>query len=352
MVQERTVSSMGMRMFFQVLLSAGESLPEIEQSTGIIWSELENPKYRAPISSLKSLVEYCYRVTGDPSLCLTIGKNFNKSNINYTTVLLMNCATLLDACVLFSRYIKLLSEIIEVELTEEGENFEISLTNISDYQADWIMEFYLANFIYFVRETAAGDIKPVRVEFQHRAPAYSAKYENVFRTPVLFEQENNLLVVQKDDMNRKIPNANAKLRRVLEERVKAIFDEQTQPKMLRDQVRTIIQKHIAEPGFDIDFAAAKLGMHRTTLYRKLNREGTSYTALLEEVRKHLAIKYIQQRQSNFQIAHRLGYSEPSAFQQAFKRWFGRSPGEFRSDSKGKAVIDDWRYTPPDKVLGL
>ncbi len=319
---------MSVRPFFEILLANGQSPKEIEKSTGIVQARLDDPGYRVPMKQLIDLVDICFDVTGDPALGLHFRDYFDSTNIYYTTVLYMNCNTLLEACRTWSRYSKLLSDASEVEIGEEGENYTINYSNTSDYQADWIPEFYLANAVYFNRMTTNCDINPVAAHFQHPAPSYAIEYHKVFRAPVFFEQEKNMLVIKKTDLLRTIPNANETLKKVLEEKANALLHEQVHSKTYQDKVRDLIKKNISTRNLNIDSVAEELGIHRTTLYRKLSQEGTSFTVLLEEVRKKLALAYIKQNLSNRHIADRLGYSEPSAFQQAFKRWFGKSPSKY------------------------
>jgi AraC-like DNA-binding protein len=60
--------------------------------------------------------------------------------------------------------------------------------------------------------------------------------------------------------------------------------------------------------------------------------GTSYQRILDEVRKEMAIEYL--RNSNLpieEIAALVGYSDPSNFRKAFRRWTGRAPSYYRED---------------------
>ncbi|WP_405490332.1 helix-turn-helix transcriptional regulator [Nocardia sp. NBC_00511] len=76
--------------------------------------------------------------------------------------------------------------------------------------------------------------------------------------------------------------------------------------------------------------ARELGLSQRTLRRRLLDEQTSYRALVDEVRDTLAMELLATTQLSIeQIAHRLGYSETSAFHHAFTRWHNAPPGSFR-----------------------
>jgi AraC-like DNA-binding protein len=73
--------------------------------------------------------------------------------------------------------------------------------------------------------------------------------------------------------------------------------------------------------------ARQLGMSHRSLMRHLAEEGATYGQILDGLRKRLAPRYLEdQRMSLQQIAWLLGYSELAAFDHAFKRWFGTTPG--------------------------
>ncbi|MBT4268733.1 MAG: helix-turn-helix transcriptional regulator [Deltaproteobacteria bacterium] len=77
--------------------------------------------------------------------------------------------------------------------------------------------------------------------------------------------------------------------------------------------------------------ASLLYIDKRTLQRKLKTRGTSFSRLVEETRKSIALQYLHHSDlSNSQLAYMLGYSELSAFTLAFKGWFGVAPSKWRS----------------------
>lgn len=79
--------------------------------------------------------------------------------------------------------------------------------------------------------------------------------------------------------------------------------------------------------------ASSLNVSNRTLQRKLREEGTSFIDLLQDTRLQLACKYLSSPgRSVVETAYLLGFSEPSTFSRAFKRWTGQSPAEYREQS--------------------
>ncbi len=81
----------------------------------------------------------------------------------------------------------------------------------------------------------------------------------------------------------------------------------------------------------LDDMAQAFQVAPTTLRRRLESEGTSYQGIKDQLRRDAAIHHLCHSQMAIsEIAHRLGFQEPSAFHRAFKKWTGAQPGEYRA----------------------
>lgn len=84
---------------------------------------------------------------------------------------------------------------------------------------------------------------------------------------------------------------------------------------------------------DEDDIAASINMSRRSLQRKLKQQGISFSGLLDSSRRELGLQYVRDsRHSLNEIAYLLGFSEPGNFSRAFKRWYRKSPSQYRHDS--------------------
>lgn len=84
--------------------------------------------------------------------------------------------------------------------------------------------------------------------------------------------------------------------------------------------------------------AAQLHLTPQTLMRHLKREGTSYQALMDEVRSAGALRLLRDSTLTVeQIATQLGYADTSNFSRTVRRWFGATPLEIRGGQVGTAL---------------
>ena len=142
--------------------------------------------------------------------------------------------------------------------------------------------------------------------------------------------ENFLLEISKDAWLRKAETADpARFLTAMRELRKqyARFEEDVR---LYQEICEILETSLLQRNVSQDYVASQLGISVRNLQRRLRPLGTTYQQLLDDARQKLAIKLIAEGdQPLYEIAYLVGYTEPSAFYKAFRRWTGMTPGEFR-----------------------
>jgi AraC-like DNA-binding protein len=102
----------------------------------------------------------------------------------------------------------------------------------------------------------------------------------------------------------------------------------------RSEVERRIEPMLASGPVRIDAVARLLGCSRQTLYRRLKAEGVTFAALLDGLRRRLALRFVREQGLPVkEAAWRLGFSDPAAFSRAFKRWTGTSPSAARGKDR-------------------
>lgn len=102
-------------------------------------------------------------------------------------------------------------------------------------------------------------------------------------------------------------------------------------KTVRSKVEGLLMSVLHTGEVDMRTIAEQLGISRQSLLRKLKSEDTTFEKVLDQLRRRLALFYLDGgRVSVNEIAYLVGFSERAAFARAFKRWTGRSPGAYES----------------------
>jgi AraC-like DNA-binding protein len=100
---------------------------------------------------------------------------------------------------------------------------------------------------------------------------------------------------------------------------------------LRTRVENEISSLLPHGRVLVEDVARNLGMSERTLARKLSDEGLNFTEVLQQLRRNLAVRYLDDRKLHVsKIAWLLGFHEVSAFAHAFKRWTGKTPRGMRT----------------------
>lgn len=195
-------------------------------------------------------------------------------------------------------------------------------------------EFTIASLV-----TVGGQLlgEPLRADgagFAHpkpTAPAALAELRRVFGFEPRFAERVNWLELDASLVDRPLPRADSALSRVIERHAEALLAALPPlGESASDRVRHLLSRALGEGTPTLGSVASKLKTSERSLQRKLADEGTSFELLLDEVRQQLALRYLADRTlAVSEVAYLLGYSEPSPFHRAFKRWTGKTPAEMR-----------------------
>jgi AraC-like DNA-binding protein len=165
------------------------------------------------------------------------------------------------------------------------------------------------------------------VEFSHAAPPGPTleRFRKALDAPVRFGAERTQLVLPAAALTLPMRSADPTLAGILARTADAALAALPTDARLASQVARALHPLLRDDRGHIDEVAARLGMPARSLQRRLRDEGTSFQDVREDVRRTLAERYLQDGLAIAEVAFLVGYSEPSAFFRAFKRWTGATP---------------------------
>lgn len=173
-------------------------------------------------------------------------------------------------------------------------------------------------------------IVPRAVRYAHQAPADVSAHEAFFGVAVEFGAAENALELAPEDLALPLARADAQLSAFLREAANKALEQHGSGSLL-DQARSIIAEELARGVPSIDVVARRLATSSRTLRRRLEEDGTSFRELLDATRADLARSYVRDRRMPLaEVAFMLGFSEPSTFHRAFKRWTKMTPAAWRA----------------------
>ena len=145
----------------------------------------------------------------------------------------------------------------------------------------------------------------------------------------------NGFVIPRAVCNLPMRRANIVLQSVLERHAMDVAARMPETAVVDDHVRRVIEAGLTAGEVTVGSVARALAMSTRTLQRRLARDGTSFRDLLDDVRRAAGARHLANPAlSNAEVAYVLGFSELPAFHRACRRWFGRTPREFRMRGPG------------------
>jgi AraC-like DNA-binding protein len=177
--------------------------------------------------------------------------------------------------------------------------------------------------------------QPARIYFTHRPRDRDVERDRFFRCPVDLGAGVDAICLDAALLERETSSPDAILHGLLRRQLDGLVEHADAGSLLQ-QVRSTITDQLEGGAMTIDTVAAALALSRRTLQRRLDEEGASFSDLVAEVRRGLAELYLRESSLPIaEIAARLGYADPRAFQRTFREWHGTTPSEWR----GRTSID-------------
>lgn len=172
------------------------------------------------------------------------------------------------------------------------------------------------------RASGRDDAVPVVVEYAFPEPANAAFYQQTFGCPVHFNRPHNVMEFADADLVDALVTQGGAGAPVLAQLAHAV------PPSFTARVQDILAAMLPKGPPHRDAVAARLMMSERTLQRRLAEEGTSFTSLVDDTRRELARQSLEAGDLSLKmLSFQLGFSEPSAFYRACKRWFGMTPSD-------------------------
>ncbi|KIC10730.1 hypothetical protein RA19_10055 [Leisingera sp. ANG-M1] len=316
------------------LLEQGHAPAEVFAGTGLGEALLEQEEPVAPFSDVAGFFAHAAKLTGDPLFGFRLGC---ESDLRTAGLLGYIARTSPSAgCFLrnLARYGAVMSDGWELDTARLASHgaFAWDCRAAGGQEAYQYIEFLTALFFAALREAAPLRIEPRSVAFSHRRSSGTAGMEAYFGCPVQFGAPLSQIVFKPEDLELPLASADRRLLRLLRAYGDQLLDGRgRQGSGLTAQVEEAVSARLSSRTATLGNVAADLGMSPRTLSRRLAQAGTSYFTILEELRKAMAIRYLRESELALaEIAFLLGYSGLSSFSEAFRRWTGQSPGQFRA----------------------
>lgn len=306
---------------------------ELYPSVPAEWIEGLNalgPDARIPVSKANEMLEIAVAQSGDPYLALKAGRLAQRGDAGALDYVITTSATVLDALEAACRYIRLVNDAMQVQLVVEGESVSVKLISSVTPTPD-VEDFALASFYTNCLRPLIGDAPDLQVSFLRAAPSDSREHEATFSGATLrFRSSWSGYRFAMSRLHERVPGADGKLHAILRSQLERTLSETPSLDNITERARQLIRRELPHGRATAPNIARAMSMSRRTLCRRLEDERTTFTDLLDEVRRTIALDQVAQGTLALsEVAFLLGFAQVAGFHRAFKRWTGKTPVEYR-----------------------
>lgn len=283
---------------------------------------------RVPTPAYLRLFAAAVESTDDAALGPRVATFIDGAAFGLLGFLVASCATLGDALARFSRNSRLLCDELRVEVVPRDDEVALCYGLDAEPQVPAFFEMALAHMVSTARRGTRGVFRPRRIVFRHRARPTSLR--KLGGAPIEYGAVEDAVYLDRAALALPLRGANATLMRILDDHAATVLQALPPDDDLLGRVRSAIRVVLPRGEPALALIAARLGVGGRTLQRRLRERGLTLRAVVDDVRRECALLQLADPQvSVAEVAFALGFSGPSAFHHAFRRWTGRTPGRRR-----------------------
>jgi AraC-like DNA-binding protein len=288
--------------------------------------------YRAAIQAIESAAQ----ATATPDFGRRLAQRQGIEILGPVGVAARTAASVADALGIFSTYMAAYSPVIVIHvapLADPQRSFlaiEFLLDGAPPYPQT--TELSLGVSLRVFRFLMGSDYTPLSVHLPHDPLTPKADYVRYFGCTPHFAERTAGFTVRASDLRRPLQHDNVAHRAVVD------YLNGITPRNagIVESVRTIVRQLLPTGAATLDVVADQFNLHPKTLQRRLADEDTTFAALVDQVRKDAADRYLRSTEIGLShLTRELGYAEQSVLTRSCKRWFGTGPAAYRDQTRSR-----------------
>ncbi len=302
---------------------------QVDEKIGLTPEQLADPAARLSVSTFEAVVERARALTGEPGLGFHAGMHMRVSSHGYLGFAAMTAGTVREALALAERFSVTRTTAIGLSTYVEGN--VASLVIEERVPLDRLREFAVVSLLvglWQIGQTLTGRPLGGVAECSFPAPAWMLPHPPA-GARLRFSQPANRLVFDAAILDLPLSTSDPVAMQLARAQCERELATLVEAGSFLGRVRAAVPDADERPR-SLDEVARRLYLSPRTLKRRLAEHGTSFSALVDELRHQRALVLLENRALSIaDVADRLGYTEVANFTRAFRRWTGGTPAKFR-----------------------
>ena len=301
---------------------------------GIDYSQLDQEDYFFPYQSFIDLLELSATSLNLPNIGLQLAMRQDHSILGPVAFLALSAHDVRSALTSVGKFLYHFTPAISLTLREsEDQPSYACLELVNANNSRQAVEHAVACTLHIIHLLTEGKFKARAVHFRHSKIGPEKHYQSAFNCPTVFNQKYDSIELDTDFLDIELSSHNPQLHGLVSSYLSMVeidSNSTSKPNLSTSkQARHLIQKLLPTGQLSRPVIAENMKLHERALHRKLQSEGYTFEALVDEVRITEAKKLLAHDAIPMsQIAGLLGYNEQSSFNRAFKRWFNMTPKQY------------------------
>ncbi|UPK40203.1 AraC family transcriptional regulator [Bradyrhizobium sp. 186] len=324
------IRSAGLSYYPEVARSVGLDPKQMMRKVKLPLTCLDEPDTPIAVTGLRRLLELSADASGAEDFGLRLAERGGLTNFGPVGLIVREQATVGEAIEAFSRFIHVHHEGMRLDVARGKQTVTVTL-HLRGRQPSaprQSIDMALGSVHRIIQSLFGSDWRPQEVHLHYPPPHDRKRYREFYGCRVMFNAEDDAILLSAHDMERRIPNAHPLIASYLRKRIEAI---ETRPTSWEEKVDEVVRILLAGGDCTVERVAEHLACTRRTIHRHLAEAGTSFSAILDARRADLVTQLIDDPGRPLaDIAVQLGFSAQSAMARWFRSRFGCTITEWRN----------------------
>jgi AraC-like DNA-binding protein len=252
-------------------------------------------------------------------------------------VIARNAQTVLSGLEMIGRYLYVHSPALKLTLAPRTPKTRLTFTyEVTEPGLTSVVQGYelsMAIVVRIIRLLGGQEARPSGISFTHDQQGSDAAYRETLGCRVRFGQTWCGFEISESLAGRRIESADPETRRIAAKYLESNYLPPTAS--LSERVAELTRRLLPTGQCSVDTIANQLAMHSRSMQRRLVTEGVRCQGVIDRERRALAATYLAEPGLHLsQIAGLLGYTEQSTLNRSCRRWFGKTPRQYRAGLSG------------------
>ncbi len=336
-VAELKDSSFLVQLVYPAMVAMGLDIQQVCERCNITPQLLHDVNARFPHAAQIHFWKVLEEVSGDSAIGLHLAERVEVYRGQVLEYLFLSSPTFGEGLRRALNYQRLVTDASQIELVVEDDSACLRLRFSGDdapslRHRDECFSLFLLRYFDAITNSAFA---ARAVHFRHPLGGDAEDYRRAFGCEVVFEQDDQGIYFDREILDIPSSHAEPELLRLHEELASQRLARLEKQEVV-DDVKRVIAEILEQGQPDLETIAGRLGTSARNLRARLSDAGTSFNQVLADYRCILAKRLLAQTDESISdVVYLTGFSEPSTFYRAFKRWTGMTPVEYREQKRSE-----------------